>query len=100
MSFRPRGRASVGSASSSGGMDLGTRALVLGGCALVGSWIPLLNIVAFVAALMAVGFGGLARWRTGWIADQEPNERRALWGIVLGVAALVVFAVSSYLYAR
>jgi len=81
-------------------MDLGTRALVLGIGALVGSWIPLLNIVAFVAALMAVGFGVLARWPTGWITTEEPDPRRALWGIVLGAVAIVVFVGTALYYSR
>ena len=99
MVMQPRGRDPRPTAAK-GGMDLGTRALVLGAGALAGSWIPLLNIVAFVAALMAVGFGLLARWPTGWIASEEPDPRRALWGIVLGVLALVVFVVTAVFYSR
>lgn len=79
-------------------MDLGTRALVLGIGSLVISWIPVLNIVAFLAALMAVSFGLLARWPTGWIANEEPNTRRALWGIVLGGIAIVIFVVTAVRY--
>jgi len=82
----------------SGGMDLGTRALVLGVGSLALSWIPVLNIVAFLAALMAVGFGLLARWPTGWIAGEEPNTRRALWGAVLGGVAMIVFVVTAVRY--
>jgi hypothetical protein len=99
MAFRSRGDA-VSPRGSSGGMDLGTRALVLGIGALVGSWIPLLNIVAFVAALMAVGFGVLARWPTGWITTEEPDPRRALWGIILGAVAIVVFVGTALYYSR
>src|SRR5699024_12735102 len=77
MPLRPRSTPLTGRGRS-GGMDLGTRALVLGVGSLALSWIPVLNIVAFLAALMAVGFGLLARWPTGWIADEEPNTRRAL----------------------
>lgn len=80
-------------------MDLGTKALVVGAAALLTAWIPLLNILAFVAALMAVGFGVLARWRTGWVAAEDPDEGRALWGIVLGVLALVEFGVAAWWYA-
>lgn len=79
-------------------MDLGTRALVLGVGALLFSWVPLLNIVAFLAGLMAVGFGLLARWPTGWLTQDEPDTRRALWGVILGSVALVVFVVSAVRY--
>jgi len=99
MILRARGR-TVGGGGGRGDMDLGTRALWCGVGALAGSWIPLLNIVAFVAALMAVGFGSLARWPTGWLASEETDTRRALWGIVLGVVAIAVFAVTSWLYGR
>lgn len=99
MPLRRRSAASSGRASSHrGSMDLGTRALVLGIGSLVISWIPVLNIVAFLAALMAVSFGLLARWPTGWIANEEPNTRRALWGIVLGGIAIVIFVVTAVRY--
>ena len=83
----PRGRSSAGRGSSVG-MDLGTRALVLGVGSLVLSWVPLLNIIAFLAALMAVSFGLLARWPTGWLTNQEADQRRGLAGVVLGALGL------------
>ena len=80
-------------------MDLGTRSLVLGVGSLLISWVPLLNIVAFLAALMAVAFGLIARWPAGdMMAGGEPNERRALWGVILGAIALVVFVISAVRY--
>lgn len=80
-------------------MDLGTRSLVLGIGSLLFSWVPLLNIVAFLAALMAVAFGLLARWPGGvMMAGGEPNERRGLWGVVLGAVAMVVFVISAVRY--
>lgn len=97
MPLRPRSTPLTGRGRS-GGMDLGTRALVLGVGSLALSWIPVLNIVAFLAALMAVGFGLLARWPTGWIADEEPNTRRALWGAVLGGVAMIVFVLTAVRY--
>lgn len=79
-------------------MDLGTRALVLGIGSLALSWVPVFNILAFLAGLMAVSFGLLARWPTGWIANEEPNTRRALWGLVLGAVAIVVFVITAIRY--
>lgn len=98
MSPRPRGRGFVPSKSESVGMDLGTRALILGVGSLVLSWVPIINIVAFLAALMAVAFGLLARWPTGWLGQGEPDTRRALWGIILGAIALVVFVITAVRY--
>ena len=57
-------------------MDLGTRALVLGVGALAVSWVPLINIVAFIAALMAVAFGLLARWPR---PAATPSPFRQIW---------------------
>lgn len=97
--MRPRSRGSKPRKTSSEGMDLGTRALVLGIGSLLFSWVPLLNIVAFLAALMAVAFGLIARWPAGgMMAGGEPNERRGLWGVVLGAIALVVFVVTAVRY--
>lgn len=80
-------------------MDLGTRSLILGIGAVLFSWVPLFNIVAFLAAMMAVAFGLIARWPAGdMMAGGEPNERRALWGVVLGAVALVVFVISAVRY--
>lgn len=98
MLLGPRSRGLTPRKDSSGGMDLGTRALILGACALALSWIPVLNIVAFIAALMAVGFGLLARWPTGWLTNDEPNTKRALWAVILGGIALVIFVVTAVRY--
>lgn len=101
MPLRPRSDAASPrprSKRTSDGMDLGTRALVLGVGALVISWVPVLNIIAFLAALMAVAFGLLARWPTGWLTNQETSPRRAVAGVVLGAVALVVFVVTAVRY--
>ncbi|MDV7999755.1 hypothetical protein [Rhodococcus sp. IEGM 1408] len=98
MPLRRRSEAVSPREKSTSGMDLGTRSLVLGVGSLALSWVPLLNIVAFLAALMAVAFGLLARWPTGWLTNEEPNPRRALWGVVLGAVALVIFIVTAVRY--
>lgn len=97
MPLRPRSEA-ASPRKKSPGMDLGTRSLVLGIGSVVISWVPVLNIIGFLAALMAVAFGLLARWPTGWLSNEEPNTRRALWGVVLGAIALVVFIVTAVRY--
>lgn len=106
MTFRPRGSGLPGGGGDpapagrrdSPVMDLGTRSMWLGVFAICTAWIPLLNIVVFVAALMAVGFGALARWPTGWLTNDDPDPRRALWGMVLGTLAIVEFAVAAAVY--
>lgn len=98
MPLRPRSHRFQDRKRSSGEMDLGTRALVLGIGSLVLSWVPLINIVAFIGALMAVAFGLLARWPTGWLTNEDPNTTRALWGVVLGAIAVVIFVVTAVRY--
>ena len=98
MPLRPRSRAFSARQRSSGEMDLGTRALVLGIGSLAFSWIPIINIVAFIGALMAVAFGLLARWPTGWLTNEELNTKRALWAVILGAIAVVVFVVTAVRY--
>ena len=98
MPLRPRSDAASPRRGSSDGMDLGTRALVLGVGSLVLSWVPLINIVAFIAALMAVAFGLLARWPTGWLTNEDPDPRRGLAGVVLGAIAIVVFVITAVRY--
>ncbi|GAA1711346.1 hypothetical protein [Dietzia cercidiphylli] len=98
MPLRPRSDAASPRKRSSEGMDLGTRSLVLGVGSLALSWVPLLNIIAFLAALMAVAFGLLARWPTGWLTNQEPDPRRGLVGVVLGGIAIVVFVITAVRY--
>ena len=81
-------------------MDLGTRALVLGIGAVLFSWVPLLNIVAFLAAMMAVGFGLMVRSSMSSMLGEggEPNLKRGMWGMVLGAIAMVVFVVTAVRY--
>ncbi|MET3862396.1 hypothetical protein ABIE38_003336 [Dietzia sp. 2505] len=98
MPLRPRSDAASPRRRSSEGMDLGTRSLVLGVGSLALSWVPLLNIIAFLAALMAVAFGLLARWPTGWLTNQDPDPRRGLFGVVLGGVAIVVFVITAVRY--
>ena len=98
MPLRPRSDAASPRRGSSDGMDLGTRALVLGVGSLALSWVPLINIVAFIAALMAVAFGLLARWPTGWLTNEDPDPRRGLAGVVLGAIAIVVFVITAVRY--
>ena len=106
MTCRPRGSGLPGDRAEGAvpghrdrsGMDLGTRSLWLGAFSICTAWIPVLNIVVFVAAVMALGFGALARWPTGWLTNDEPDPRRALWGMVLGGLAIVEFAVAVAVY--
>lgn len=77
-------------------MDLGTKALIFGVIAIVLSWMPLLNIIGMVAGLIAIVFAGLTRVPNTPVTV-PPNMQRSNIGLGLGVAALVIFVVSTYM---
>lgn len=77
-------------------MDLGTKSVVFGVIALVLSWMPLLNIIGMVAALIAISFAGLTHVPNTPMTV-PPNMQRSKIGFCLGVAALVIFVISTYL---
>ena len=77
-------------------MDLGTKALIFGVLAIVLCWMPLLNIIGMVAGLIAIVFAGLTRVPNTPVTV-PPNMQRANIGLGLGVAALVIFVVSTYM---
>ena len=77
-------------------MDLGTKALIFGVIAIVLCWMPLLNIIGMVAGLIAVVFAGLTRVPNTPVTV-PPNMQRSTIGLGLGVAALVIFVVSTYM---
>ncbi|WP_333617751.1 hypothetical protein [Dietzia sp.] len=75
-------------------MDLGTKSVVYGIGALLISWIPVLNIIGLVAALITIAFSLFVRVPNTAV-DIEPNMRRANIGLALGIAAIIVFGVST-----
>jgi hypothetical protein len=71
------------------GNGLGVAALVVGVLALIGSWIPLLNIVSFVFAIISIGLG------VGGIivgVVKKRSKGMAIAGIILGVITIIIFA--------
>lgn len=76
-------------------MDLGTKTIIFAVLALVLSWMPLLNIIGFVAALIAIAFGLVCHSNSPNYA--EINRRHARIGLAIAVVALIVSVVSSLL---
>lgn len=77
-------------------MDLGTKSVFFGALALVLSWIPVVNIIGLLAGIITIAMSLFVRVPNTAV-DVEPNLRRANIALVLGVAALVVFGVSTAL---
>ncbi|MDR3365326.1 MAG: DUF5067 domain-containing protein [Clostridiales Family XIII bacterium] len=73
------------------GNGLGVAALVLGIIAIIGAWIPLLNIVSLIFAIIAICLGipaliiGIAKGRP---------KGSAIAGLALGIISVVVFSAS------
>ena len=65
---------------------LGTAALVLGIIAIATAWVPFLNVVSMILAVIAIGLGiggfVMARKRGGMV--------KTIFGVVLSIAALVL----------
>lgn len=62
---------------------LATAGLVLGIIAIVGAWIPFLNIVSIILAVLALIFGGIA-------LAQKKSTGKAIAGLILGVVSIIV----------
>ena len=70
---------------------LGVAALVMGIIAIIGSWIPLLNVISIIFAIVALGLGipGLI---VGIVKKRSKGPSIA--GLVLGVLSLIIFIAS------
>lgn len=62
---------------------LGTGGLVLGIIAAVFAFIPILNVVSYVPAILAIIFGGIA-------LSKETKKTRGIIIVVLGIAAIII----------
>lgn len=62
---------------------LATAGMVLGIIAIVGSWIPFLNIISIVLAVLAVIFGGVA-------LIQKKGKGKAVAAVVLGGLSIII----------
>lgn len=62
---------------------LATAGMVLGIIAIVGSWIPFLNIVSIILAVLAVIFGLIPLF-------QKRSVGKAVAGVVLGVISIII----------
>ena len=65
------------------GNGMATTSVVLGIVGVGFGLIPVMALVAFLFAGLAIIFGVLGRWR-----GSDRGRRRAMWGLVLGIIAV------------
>lgn len=71
---------------------MGIAALVLGIVGLLLSWIPFV----WVASILAIVFGAIGAKRAK--AGQATNRGMALWGMWLGIAAVILWFLIAFLF--
>lgn len=74
---------------------LGILAIVFGGIALVGSWLPILNNVSFVIAIVALILGVIAL-----IVNRKNKKVLAIVGTCLSIASIVIVLVTQTMYSN
>lgn len=72
---------------------LGILAIVFGGVALVGSWVPILNNVSFYIAIISLILGVIAL-----IVNRKNKKVLAIVGICLSVASIIIVLVTQSIY--
>lgn len=72
---------------------LGILAIVFGGIALVGSWLPILNNVSFVIAIVALILGVIAL-----IVNRKNKKVLAIVGTCLSIASIIIVLVTQTMY--
>lgn len=85
----PYGNQPHGEAKNNG---LGVAALIVGIIAFIIAWIPCINFLAILLALVAIGLG-----IAGWIAASGKPDQKATFsiiGLILGVVAVIAFFIS------
>ena len=74
---------------------LGILAIVFGGIALVGSWLPILNNVSFVIAIAALILGVIAL-----IVNRKNKKVLAIVGTCLSIASIIIVLVTQTMYSN
>lgn len=72
---------------------LGILAIVFGGVALIGSWVPLLNNVSFYIAIISLILGVIAL-----IVNRKNKKVLAIVGTCLSVASIIIVLVTQSIY--
>jgi hypothetical protein len=74
---------------------LGILAIIFGGLALLGSWMPIINNFSFILAILAIIFGLI-----GFAVNRKRPKTLAIIGTVLSVVSIAIVLVTQAMYAK
>ena len=74
---------------------LGILAIIFGGIALLGSWMPIINNFSFVLAILALIFGLI-----GFAVNRKRPKTLAIIGTVLSVVSIAIVLATQAMYAK
>lgn len=74
---------------------LGILAIIFGGLALLGSWMPIINNFSFILAILALIFGLI-----GFAANRKRPKTLAIIGTVLSVVSIAIVLATQAMYAK
>lgn len=74
---------------------LGILAIIFGGLALLGSWMPIINNFSFVLAVLALIFGLI-----GFLVNRKRPKTLAIIGTVLSVVSIAIVLATQAMYAK
>lgn len=74
---------------------LGILAIVFGGIALIGSWMPIINNLSFIIAILALILGII-----GLFINKKRSKTLAIIGTVIAVVSMAIVLITQTMYAR
>ena len=74
---------------------LGILAIIFGGLALLGSWMPIINNFSFILAILALIFGLI-----GFAVNRKRPKTLAIIGTVLSVVSIAIVLATQAMYAK
>lgn len=74
---------------------LGILAIVFGGIALLGSWMPIINNLSFIIAILALILGII-----GLFINKKRSKTLAIIGTVIAVVSMAIVLITQTMYAR
>ena len=74
---------------------LGILAIIFGGIALIGSWMPIINNFSFILAILALIFGII-----GFLVNRKRPKTLAIIGTVLSIVSIAIVLGTQAMYAK
>ena len=74
---------------------LGILAIIFGAIALLGSWVPIINNISFLFAILALIFGII-----GLFVNRKRTKTLAIIGTVISVVSIIIVLATQAMYAK